>query len=171
MITLYNSLVPLRLFRSSLFSFPRETTLLLYALSCFVLQLHLLCHNGLQMDLRKFPISVYDQTKINHLSRLFSININHNTNRMSIERKEKTGTAFSRENLNLIKTKHTRHSWNQLQAHNNGRKAIKKGAYKNPHRRIGTLEIGWLVHWNAAMAGDPWSRGFIAKTKHQRDKH
>ena len=47
---------------------------------------------------------------------------------------------------------------------------IKKWAYKNPHRRIGTPDISRLVHWNAATAGDPWSRGSGAQTKRQQDK-
>ena len=47
---------------------------------------------------------------------------------------------------------------------------IRNQAHKNPHRRIGTLDIGLLVHWNAATAGDPWSRGSEPQNKHRRDK-
>ena len=53
--------------------FSRATTLLLYALACFVLQLHLLFRSNLQMNLRKIPMSVFDQQKTHHLSRLLSI--------------------------------------------------------------------------------------------------
>ena len=47
---------------------------------------------------------------------------------------------------------------------------IKKHANKNPHRQIGTLDIGRLVSYVAAMAGDLQSKGSITETKNWHGK-
>ena len=47
---------------------------------------------------------------------------------------------------------------------------IKKRAHENPHRQIGTLDIGRLVGYAAATAANLQSRGFGAQTKSRRNK-
>ena len=78
---------------------PRATTLPPYALTSFVLQMHLLRRNNLRRDLRKISMSVCDQTRIHHLFRLSLINIHHNINNMSTK-EEKTEARFLCANSN-----------------------------------------------------------------------
>ena len=98
---------------------PRLMTLPPYALTCFVLQLHLPRRNNLQRDLRKIAMSIYDQTRIYHLFRLSLRNINYNINEMNTT-EEKTRVWFLCANLNL-KTRHTGLLQKQLRSRNKHR--------------------------------------------------
>ena len=54
-------------------------------------------------------------------------------------------SGLSRENINLIKQGTSVIYENSDELMTTGGKMIKKRAYKNPHRWIGTLDIGRLV--------------------------
>ena len=88
---------------------------------------------------------------------------------MKIERKGNR-SRLSRENINLIKKGTLVIYEKSDELMTTGGKMIKKHAYKNPHRRIGTLDIGWLVRYIAAMVEVLQSRGSGTHTKTRRDK-
>ena len=79
-------------------------------------------------------------------------------------------SGLSRENINLIKPGAPIIYENSDELMTTGGKTIKKRAYKNPHRRIGTLEIGRLVRYKAATAEVLQSMGYGTHTKTWRDK-
>ena len=97
------------------------------------------------------------------------ININHNTNEMKTERKGNR-SGLSRENINLIKQGTSVIFENSDELMTTGGKTIKKRAYKNPHRWIETLDIGWLVHYKAVMVEVLQYRGSGTHTKTRCDK-
>ena len=88
---------------------------------------------------------------------------------MKTERKGKQN-GLSRENINLIKPGTMVIYGNSDELMTTGGKTIKKCAYKNPHRWIRTLDIGWLVCYIAARAEVLQSRGSITHTNTRRDK-
>ena len=91
--------------------------------------------------------------KTHHLFWPSSININHNTNKISTKKQEKPRLGFLCENLK----KRTATPVKPEIGHDlekNGGRMIKKRAHKTLHQRIETLNIGWLVSYAAATVED-----------------
>ena len=88
---------------------------------------------------------------------------------MKTERKGNQ-SGLPRENINLIKPSALVIYENSDELMTTDGKKIKKRAYKNPHWRIGTLDIRRLVRYIATTAEVLRSKGSGAHTKTRRDK-
>ena len=143
MITFYHSSVPFRPLNNFL---PWATDPPPYSLACFALQLRLLHHDNLQKGTWETAMSICDQTRIYHLSRLSLGNINYNINKLSTK-EEKTRVGFFMCEIQP-KARHTGLFWNSDDLLTIDGKMIKNGPIKNPpsadrntrHRMVSVLQ-------------------------------